>query len=92
MRPRSSLRGSWVDQAACKGHDMELIQHTRRQEWYARQNRYLAKLRICAICPVLEQCRAWVMSEPDDPCPFHVVAGMVPVERGRIRKQARIAS
>jgi hypothetical protein len=36
---------------------------------------------ICAGCPVAVECAAWVASHAEDPCPWHVVAGLAPLER-----------
>jgi len=89
MIPRSTVRGSWTEQAACRGKDMELACHTKRQAWYERRTTDRDRIRLCVICPVLVDCTDWVMGEDLDPCPCHIVAGMVPVERGRIRREAR---
>jgi hypothetical protein len=89
MIPRSTLRGWWTEQAACKGLNMELAQASRRPEFYEHRPADRPRLMICVTCPVLEQCTDWVFSEEDDPTPCHITAGMVPTERGRIRKQMR---
>jgi hypothetical protein len=91
MIPRSTLRGWWTEQAACSGLNMELGCHSKRQAVYERSVRDRARLMLCVTCPVLEQCTDWVLSEDDDPTPCHITAGMVPVERGRIRKRMQAA-
>lgn len=45
---------------------------------------------ICNQCPAYEQCCDWVISCTPDPCPFHVVAAMFPVERGHVRHLMRL--
>ena len=91
MRPRSNIRGWWTEHAACKGLDMELS-CVKSPAWHQRRTVDRDRMMLCARCPVLDQCTDWVLGEQTDPCPFHIVAGMVPTERGRIRRQARRAS
>lgn len=86
------LRGTWMERAACRGEDMMLINHTKRLEWHLRRPAEAARIMLCTRCEVLDECTNWVLSEDVDPCPFHIVAGMVPVQRGRLRKQSRRAS
>lgn len=92
MIPKGNLRGSWDERAACKGKNMILRSTSKNIAWYMRRPTDAERILLCTRCPVLPQCTDWVMSEDVDPCPFHIVAGMVPTERGRLRKQARRAS
>jgi hypothetical protein len=54
----------------------------------------------CRACPVLQQCRAWVLDptqwEGLDPCPAHVVAAMTPgmrdAERWRPRPRSLVVA
>ena len=84
--------GEWVRKAACRGlaDRMEIPNF-----WHARRNverkpEVLVAKRICAACPVLEQCRTWVLGHQADPCPAHVVAGMTKFERHDQRRQMGI--
>lgn len=88
MIPKT-LRGVWIERAACKGTDMLLTTHTKQQAYYERRKVDRDRINICRSCPVLEDCTDWVMSEVEDPCPFHIVAAMCPCERGRIRRYGR---
>lgn len=89
MIPRSTNRRYWCERAACRGLDMMLWTHSKPLSWYLRRPTDRSRIMLCTQCEVLDECATWVMGEPDDPCPFHIVAGMVPTERGRLRKQAR---
>lgn len=80
----------WRDAAACRGHGevmtaRDLTDFTRKSR-LARQRVAAAKA-ICAQCPVIDQCRAWVLGEDMDPCPWGVVAGMIPQERNANRRE-----
>lgn len=49
-------RRPWADRAACNG-EWELMGATDGPE-------VLEALKLCAACPVLDACRAWVATEP----------------------------
>ena len=91
MIPKQLPAGDWLERAACRGKDMELSTYTKKQAWYERRRTDWNRILLCSTCPVLDECTNWVMGEELDPCPCHIVAGMVPVERGRIRREARKA-
>jgi hypothetical protein len=40
-------------------------------------NTYKRAIRICAACPVLPQCSAWISSLPPSQRPFGVTAGRI---------------
>lgn len=82
---RFRFPGEWTEHAACKGSkvlDIPLGYMYHLERWPGLQ----AARTMCAGCPVLEQCRNWVMSHDDDPCSHHVVAGLAPTERNSIRR------
>lgn len=79
--------GDWAELAACKGSDSWLMPVRAMHSRNARRNpEVVAAIAKCSTCPVLEQCRQWVMSHRDDPCKWHVVAAMTPQERNAQRR------
>jgi hypothetical protein len=76
-------KGDWVDDAACAGHEPtfripQWHTHPRGQE---RKKIVIEAKQICATCPVLDDCRNWILNHTIDPCPAHVVAGLTKRER-----------
>jgi len=79
--------GSWIEHAACRGKRMW---YTTLQAHHAHLNgpdrRFEAEALLnCARCPVLLECRAWALTDPD-PAVDHVAGGMTPKQRHRWRK------
>jgi hypothetical protein len=80
---------TWQDDALCAGNgnrwlSMPTHSHPRGavNEWAVAR---------CHDCPVLADCRRWVLSHDQDPCPYHVVAGMTISERrAEARRRARL--
>lgn len=78
--------GDWQKDAECAGLKTLCIPlgfkgHT--DKWFG-----LTEARsVCQRCPVLEQCRTWVLAHDDDPCDWHIVAGLTPQERNGIRRR-----
>jgi hypothetical protein len=69
---------------ACTGRADEMcVDSWRPAHQQARQER-IGKA-ICADCPTIDRCRAWVLAKPDDPSPVMVVGGMTPGERRRAK-------
>lgn len=69
----------WVDDAACRGHDLRLffpVSGTSPQ----------AKL-ICDGCPVRVECLVEALGEPDDD--WGIRGGLSPGERARVRRKRR---
>jgi WhiB family redox-sensing transcriptional regulator len=84
--------GEWSEQAACKGKkDWEIAEKAAAWREPHRQPNVVRAIAICHTCPVLEQCRNWVLAHQLDPCPVHVVAGMTPKERNAHRRSQGIA-
>lgn len=81
--------GDWVRHAACKG----LIDRMEIPNWWApkrssdRTAQVVEARRICFRCPVLDECRSWVLEHRNDPCPAHVVAAMTRRERSSERRR-----
>ena len=77
--------GDWAHDGLCRGSGAWLLTASARRERgrYARE--VVQVVATCQRCPVLEQCTSWVMGHHEDPCAWHVVAGMTPKERNRIR-------
>lgn len=71
-----SLSSEWTARAACAGRwqVMESPDETRGK-------------RVCAGCPVVAECTAWVMSLHPYEQPDGVVAGMSPRDRKRARRR-----
>ena len=78
---------NWAEmraQLACTGRADEMcVDSWRPADQRAKQER-IGKA-ICADCPTLDRCRAWVLGKPDDPAKDMVVGGMTPGERRRER-------
>lgn len=71
----AKLRPAWHAQAACKGKgDLMFPPEGKRRHTEAR--------RICASCPVRDQCLAEAL---DDPTLVGIWGGLTPRERGRLR-------
>lgn len=88
----------WMEQAACRGQTKTMaLPDLHRDDgrrggtsYTVYQLAQIARARcICAHCPVLDDCRAWVLSGDDDPAVGMVAAGMVPRQRDDIRKARR---
>lgn len=81
----------WVDHAACRGTSGHLLPEralkTRHGRVPAEHAHQVGKaLAMCAVCPVLEQCRAWSTDGFEDPVPHHIAGGMHPFERMKARR------
>lgn len=84
-----TVPGQWVDRAACRGNNACEIPHGYANS--GRRWRGLPEARaLCNGCPVLEQCRHWIIAHRIDPCPVHVVAAMTPKERNTARRDSGI--
>lgn len=82
--------GAWVDDAACRVRNVHEVPHSYYGKW-ARWGGLEAAVATCSACPVLEQCRRWVLLHRVDPCPVHIVAGMTPTERNSERRRLGIS-
>jgi len=79
--------GNWADHAACKGHvDLFVCDTDYRNPGPRTAVKTSHARAICATCPVLTQCRAWALTEPDPA--YHMLAGgLDPHERRLMRKR-----
>ena len=68
--PPTSFADGWRERASC----LDLT-------WMATSTRTGEARKVCAACPVLDECRAWV-TDPDTGPVAGVVAGMTMEERG----------
>lgn len=70
------LSGEWTSRAACAG------------QWQVMEDPDDEHgKRVCAGCPVVAECQAWVMSLHTYEQPDGVVAGMSPRDRKRARRR-----
>lgn len=78
----------WTEHAACKGKtNLFETPPSERPSRTPRTPRVLAARAICRTCPVLNECRQWVLAHQQDPCPHHIVAGMTRTERMTQRRK-----
>lgn len=79
------MSGEWLADALCAQVGGEL--------WFPEDGaRYEARAakEICEVCPVLAECREWVLSGPDSG--HGVVGGLTGLERRRLRRERRDAA
>lgn len=80
MQPVQASRCDWRAEAACRGRiDDMYVNRTMGKLKQARQAE--GGKEICAGCPVAAECAAWLASHAEDPCEWHVVCGVAPLER-----------
>lgn len=74
--------GDWVEHAECGrvGANMAMEATTSEHGVDARRQ-------VCLRCPVVDECRAWALTDPD-PAFGHMAGGMTPRERWLWRKAA----
>lgn len=86
---------TWMRDAACRDMDTNLFFPMRKSrsdydESIARQTEYAKS--VCAACPVIEQCRDYILSEDlryeND---FGIWGGMTPEERHKEHFERRMA-
>lgn len=57
---------AWIDKTtetpACRGHDTDLFFPEQRTPEFWK--RIAEAKRVCAVCPLLEQCRGWAYAQP----------------------------
>lgn len=80
----------WTEHAACKGKTnlFETIS-SERPSRTPRNPQTNAARALCRTCPVLDECRKWILAHQQDPCPHHIVAGMTRSERAAHRRNNR---
>lgn len=83
--------GSWADHAACRGHLHVMVVSERNERLehnvgYVGYEARVANARaLCHTCPVLTECEAWAMTEPD-PARGLVAGGLTPQQRRQRRR------
>jgi WhiB family redox-sensing transcriptional regulator len=70
-------KGTWTDQAACRGTDTEIF-------YPANQDEEAEALSICATCPVRAQCLDYAIFNRET---YGIWGGMTPEQRRRIRRE-----
>lgn len=73
-----SPRPNWFDHAACRGMDPNIWHPEQHQNGMAAQAK-----KICASCPVLEQCRIWSFDLACETDLVGIYAGISKRERNR---------
>ncbi|WP_037606188.1 WhiB family transcriptional regulator [Streptacidiphilus rugosus] len=80
---------SWQEQAACVDYDTRLFFHPAGERGSSFEYREEAAKRICAACPVLEQCRDFALECREE---YGVWGGMTEGERATARRRRRRAA
>lgn len=70
----------WMSRAACRGLT-RLMYPALRNGRASQDGVYDEALAICATCPVLDDCRAWAETQPDQWDSVAVVGGLTPAQR-----------
>lgn len=78
--------GDWAHDGLCRGSGAWLLTSSARRDRSRYSREVVQVIETCRLCPVLEDCRTWVMGHDEDPCTWHVVAGMTPKDRTRARQ------
>lgn len=76
----------WQRDAACAGEDLALFFGAEGERGFERALRERAVKRICARCPVREQCLQHALETGEE---FGVWGGLAPWERNKIRRENR---
>lgn len=79
----------WQMQAACRGMDSELFFHPDGQRGSARAQREQTAKKICASCPVIQQCREHALKVRE---PYGVWGGLTEDEREQILRKDKNSS
>ena len=86
--PDRSLRDDdWRDRAACV-EDPELF-YIPGDSWERHREQRAEALAMCASCPVLKQCREWMLNGWALRDPHAVIAGTTPSMRNNLRWPSR---
>ena len=75
--PVADLR-DWQLHGLCRRENPDVFFHPEGERGPARRNRDLAAKQVCAVCPVLAQCRAHALQVRE---PYGVWGGMTEDER-----------
>jgi WhiB family redox-sensing transcriptional regulator len=77
---------AWQWRAACAESNPHLFFHPEGERGPARQQRDRAAVAVCAVCPVVQACRAHGLSARE---PYGVWGGLTEVDRDEIYRRAR---
>ena len=84
-----SEKWEWQLLGSCRGADSDLFFHPEGERGPSRSNREAAAKAICAMCPVLQQCRTAALAARE---PYGVWGGLSEHEReailGGVREHA----
>ena len=67
-------------QLACWGHADDMVIDPWRPA-HQRERQTRQAVAICHTCQLLDRCRQWVLTKPEDPCPVMIVGGLTPAQR-----------
>lgn len=85
--PKPHRKVSWLDQAACKGMDIEVFFPPNPT---GRRYDYSAALAVCASCPVVQECRDDALAtERFGERREGVRGGLPPAERDQLAREIR---
>lgn len=89
--PSYATPGPWADDASCRGA-VDAFVSPRREEGSLVRVRVARAKSICQVCPVLDECREWALTDPD-PAYGLIAGGMTPRERSRVavRRAKRVS-
>ena len=77
--------GGWAERGECARLNVDLaVSNDSKQGPHSSASQ--ARKAVCRVCPVLVECRAWALTEPD-PAFMHIAAGLHPIERARLRRE-----
>ena len=76
----------WQFDGACRDADQDLFFHPEGERGPARRKRDEAAVKVCATCPVLEQCRQHGLTVRE---PYGVWGGLTEEDRDEIYAQER---
>lgn len=77
----------WQSSAACRGMDGSSFFHPERESAKARQSRIGRAKAVCADCPVLADCRAYVLQVKE---PFGIWGGLSEEDRDQLALVAAV--
>lgn len=86
-KPSDFVR-DWLDEAACRGKETALffVNGEDKGKGAPKDSPYAEAKRICDSCPVIDQCRNWVMSTEPPGQRLGMVGGLTPDERHSIHR------
>jgi WhiB family redox-sensing transcriptional regulator len=74
----------WQVNAACRGTDTSNFYHPENERGPSRVRREMSAKAVCAVCPVLDDCRRWALAARE---PYGVWGGLSADEREALLTQ-----